>query len=346
MGSIDNSTVVVTGGASFIGSHLVDSLCDRNCKVIVIDDLSSGKVDNIKERIESGRATLARIDLENCGKDTLVQIFRGAKTVFHLAAIHGGRGYIDTHPASVASNAAIDHHVFEAALDAEVDNVVFASSACVYPPILQSFYGSDYKLKENDSDIGDLTRPLSADVEYGWAKLFGEIQLQAFHKQYGLNGCSLRFVTVYGPRENESHAIIALIKKAHERMDPYVIWGTGEQDRDFTYVSDIVSGCVAAAEKVKGYETVNLGTGRRIKIKDVANEIFEVMDWAPERVSFDTTKPEGVQSRCLDISKASSLLGWKPSVSLEVGLERTVDHYVKTNTRAGMVTEAQLFERT
>ena len=124
--------------------------------------------------------------------------------------------------------------MFQACSDSNVDKVVFASTACVYPTKLQDEVGSDYKLKENDSDTSSLEVKLSADMEYGWAKLMSEIQLRAFHKQYGLKCCPLRFVTAYGPRENETHAIIALIYKAVEKMDPYKIWGDGNQERDFT----------------------------------------------------------------------------------------------------------------
>lgn len=166
-------------------------------------------------------------------------------------------GDIHTHPADVCSNFSIDHHVFEASYRAGVDKVVFASSACVYPPKLQGKISSNYLLKEEDSDPFKLEDYLSADIEYGWAKLMGEIELIAFIKQYGLKGCSTRFVSVYGPRENETHAIIALIYKAFERMDPYVIWGNGEQERDLTYVADIVEGILLGGEKVHEGTPIN-----------------------------------------------------------------------------------------
>lgn len=335
--------VLVTGGASFIGSHLADELVKRGARVVVIDNLSSGKLDNLSESLD--KINFVELDLEYCKLDDLIKIFKGIEIVFHLAATHGGRGYIDTHPADVCSNFAIDHHVFEAATRADVEKVVFASSACVYSPMLQSQYDSNYLLKESDSDPSKLSHYLSADLEYGWAKLMGEVQLNAFIKQYGLKGCSVRFVTAYGPRENETHAIIALIYKAFERMDPFVIWGTGEQDRDFTYVSDIVNGTMLAAEKVSDGTPINLGTGRRYKLKDVANIIFEVMDFHPKKVVFDVSKPIGVVSRALDITRAKELLGWEPKVSLEEGIRRTVEWYVKTHVRKGFVDERLLMER-
>lgn len=337
------SRVVVTGGASFIGSHLVDELVKRGSEVTVLDNFSSGRVENLSESLS--RIKLVKTDLEYVSLEDLTQLMKGVDVVFHLAATHGGRGYIATHPADVCSNFAIDHHVYEAACRGGVDRVVFASSACVYPPRLQSTYGSEYRLKEEDCDVSRLDEPLSADLEYGWAKLMGEVQLNAFIKQYGLKGCSVRFVTAYGPRENETHAIIALIYKAFEQMDPYVIWGTGEQDRDFTYVDDIVSGTILAAEKVTDGTSINLGTGRRYKLKDVADLIFKIMGFYPKKLLFDISKPTGVVSRALDISRAKRLLGWEPRFTLEEGLKRTIEWYVKTHIRRGYVDERVLMER-
>jgi len=343
LGWWDGRRVVVTGGASFIGSHLVDELVRRGASVTVVDNLSSGRLENLADSIKMIR--FVKMDLEHPQPEELVGLMKDVDVVFHLAATHGGRGYIATHPADVCSNFAIDHHVFEAAYRGGVDRVVFASSACVYPPRLQSAYGSDYLLREGDSDPSRLDEPLSADIEYGWAKLMGEVQLNAFIKQYGLKGCSVRFVTAYGPRENETHAIIALIYKAFEQMDPYVIWGTGEQDRDFTYVEDIVSGTLLAAEKVVDGTPINLGTGRRFKLKDVAELVFKLMGWRPKKILFDTSKPIGVVSRALDISRAKKLLGWEPRFTLEEGLKKTIDWYVKTHTRRGYVDQKILMER-
>lgn len=335
--------VLVTGGASFIGSHLVDELVRLGVKVTVVDNLSSGSLENLSESVEKIR--FVKMDLEYCNVDRVTELFREIDIIFHLAATHGGRGYIDAHPADVCSNFAIDHHVYESAYMAGVEKVIFASSACVYPPRLQSQYDSDYLLREGDCDPSDLSQPLSADLEYGWAKLMGEAQLNAFIKQYGLKGCSVRFVTAYGPRENETHAIIALIYKAFERMNPFVIWGTGEQDRDFTYVSDIVEGTILAAEKIGDGTPINLGTGYRYKLKDVASIIFDKMDFHP-KVVFDASKPTGVVSRALDVTRAKELLGWEPKISLEEGLRRTIEWYVETHTRRkGFVDEGLLVER-
>jgi UDP-glucose 4-epimerase len=338
----EGKKVVVTGGASFIGSHLVDKLVALKAKVIVIDNLSSGSLKNLSESIN--KIQFFKEDLEYIKLEKLVEILKGSEIVFHLAANHGGRGYISTHPADVLSILSIDHHVFEASVIANVEKVVYASSACVYPTSLQK-EETDYLLKEEDANPFDLDKFHAADLEYGWAKFMGEVQLISFIKQYGLKGSSLRFVTVYGPRENETHSIIALIYKAFERMDPYVIWGDGNQSRDYTYVSDIVHGMLLAGEKINDGTPINLGTEKRHKIRHIAEKIFEIINWRPKEIIFDKSKPVGVYSRALSIERARRLLGWEPKYSIEQGLKETIEWYFSTHERKGFINEKLLLER-
>ena len=338
----NETNVLVTGGASFIGSHLVDRLISLGARVSVADDLSTGTMDNLEQ--SKDKIKFIQTDLEYNSKSEARNIFRDNEIVFHLAADHGGRGYIASHPADVCSSFAVDHHVFEACSDTNVKKVVFSSSACVYPTDLQKDVGSDYRLKETDSDTSSLDSYLSADIEYGWAKLMSEVQMNAFKKQFGLKGCPVRFVTAYGPRENKTHAIIALIYKAVEKMDPYEIWGNGQQERDFTYVEDIVDGTVLCAEKISDMTPINLGTGVRYKMIDVVQMIFKVLGWTPKKISFDTSKPTGAVSRALDNSLAKELLGWKPRFSLKEGLEKTIKWYVDNHKVEGKVNDSLLLE--
>lgn len=334
--------VLVTGGASFISSHLVDNLVSLGADVTVVDNLSAGKKGNLKDSWD--KIKFFNNDLEYIEKNTLKNLFKDKQKVFHLAAVHGGRGFITTHPADVNSNFSIDHHVFEACTEANVENLVFASTACVYPTNLQKDVGSDYKLKEEDSDALNLDGYLSADIEYGWGKLMSEMQMHSFRKQYGLKGCPLRFVTAYGPRENETHAIIALIYKAVEKMDPYEIWGNGKQERDFTYVDDIVDGCILAAEKITDMTPINLGTGKRYKIIDVVEMICEILNWHPSKFNFNNSKPVGAVSRSLDNSRAKELLGWEPKYDLKKGLEKTIEWYLIAHKKEGEVRKELLLE--
>ena len=333
--------VLVTGGASFIGSNLVDKLVELGAEVTVVDNLSIGKLENLIG--SANKYKFAKLDLEFITKKELDDTFRDQEFVFHLAAVHGGRGYISKHPADVCSNLAIDHHVFQTCTDSNVEKIIFASTACVYPTQLQEEIGSDYKLKESDSNPKNLDGNMSADIEYGWGKLMSEIQLNSFQKQYGLKSNAMRFVTVYGPRENETHAIIAWIYKALEHMDPYQIWGDGKQERDFTFVEDIVDGCILDAQSTDT-SPINLGTGKKYSVMEVVNMICEIMNWKPSSFQFDTSKPSGALSRALDNSRAKEILGWEPKTSLKDGLKQTIDWYVKTHQPTGKISETKLLE--
>lgn len=311
----------------------------------IADNLAKGSLENVFEvwsehglqfdrkplggRLSADAHTFVFCDLED--RAEVRGVMQGQEVVFHLAATIGGRGYIDTHPADCCHNFAVNHNVVKEAFMAGVERVAYASSACVYPVSLQSQYGSTYLLKEEDA-FADETA--NCDKEYGWAKFMGELELQAYHRQYGLKCSITRYVTAYGERENDTHAIIALIRRAIGRRDPYVVWGTGEQDRDFTYGSDIVEGTLLACEKVTDGTPINLGTSVRHKIKDVAQLILDLAGHRPKEIVFDTSKPEGVSTRALDVSRAKRLLGWEPKVSLEEGLRRVIEWYARVRPRS------------
>ena len=325
--------VLVTGGASFIGSHLVDALIEKGATVRVGDDFSSGKLQNLEYRLrksgtnswKADRLTIRRGDFKN--KTFAMSMMRDVDTMFHLAALHGGRGYIDTHPAQCCSNMILDQMVFEEAQKAGVQRVCFASSACVYPTYLQDHAGSDYLLKEEDADPFVKDKAF-ADLEYGWAKLMGEMALRAYHRQFGLRTSAVRIFTAYGPRENETHAIIALIAKAMIKMDPYSVWGTGKQDRNFTYVEDIVDAMLLAAERIEDGSVVNAGRDDRITIEQACDLVFQILGWKPNKIIHDLTKPQGVASRAADLTRARQMLNWEPQVSYQDGFERTIQWYI------------------
>ena len=276
-----NEKILVTGGASFIGSHLVDTLLKKEKTVVVADDFSSGKLSNLEypfNQTHEGRwlapnLEVIRGDLKE--KSFAKSVMEDVDIVFHLAALHGGRGYIDTHPAECCTNMILDQMVFETACAEGVKKVCFASSACVYPSYLQDETGSAYLLKESDADPFVRDKAF-ADLEYGWAKLMGEMALKAYKREYGLKTSAARIFTAYGPRENETHAIVALIAKAFINMDPYVIWGTGEQDRNFTYVQDIVDALILASEKIDDGSAINAGRDDRLTMNQAAELVFEL----------------------------------------------------------------------
>ena len=323
----NGARVLVTGGASFIGSHLTEKLVGLGASVRVADDFSSGRRENLESVLP--RIELLEGDLRD--KGFARHAAAGTRVVFHLAAAHGGRGFIDTHPADCASNLALDATVVDEAWRAGVERVCFASSACVYPLRHQGRAGAgDVFLKEEWADPFK-DGCAAADREYGWAKLMGEMTLKAYFLQHGVKSVSCRLFTAYGERENETHAVMALIAKAIVRMDPYEIWGDGQQDRNFTYVGDIVEGMVRAAERIEDASAVNVGTSEHIRVLDVARMIFEETGFTPRQIAFDTSRPVGVFSRAADLTRARKLLGWEPATVFREGLKRTIAWYQSTH---------------
>lgn len=318
--------VLVTGGASFIGSHLVEDLVERGADVRVADDFSSGKrahLAAVRDDVEIHEGDLTH-------RDVARRATADIDTVFHLAADHGGRGYIANYPANCATNMALDTIVYEAATTNGVDRICFASSACTYPTDIQR----EQRRLAEDMVSFEERGGAYADEVYGWSKLMGERSLMAFHEQYGVDASIVRIFTAYGPRENETHAIVALMAKAYARQDPYRIWGDGEQTRNFTYVKDISRALRLAAERVTDATPVNAGISRYVTINEVVEYIFESLDWTPEEIDYMTDKPVGVRHRAADTTRAESLLGWEPEYTVEDGIERTLDWYIDDRDRA------------
>ncbi|MBI2835267.1 MAG: NAD-dependent epimerase/dehydratase family protein [Acidobacteria bacterium] len=317
--------VLVTGGASFIGSHLIDALVRLGAKVRVVDNLTSGRYDNIQAHVETGTVEFTPANLLEMG--VAEQAVRGMHIVFHLAADHGGRGYVDLHQAACATNLVVDGLVFKACRDEQVEKVVYASSGCVYPNYLQTDTTKELYLSE------DLAGPpYDADNMYGWAKLMAEMTLRSYYTDWGLKSAACRYFTVYGDRGHENHAVIAMIARAFVRQDPFVVWGNGEQIRNWTHVSDIVSGTVLAAEKIDDATAVNLGTMERTKVIDAVREVLRYTRH-DARIELRPEMPTGPLNRVADNALAKRLLGWEPQVTFMDGLHRTVDWYFSTKHR-------------
>jgi nucleoside-diphosphate-sugar epimerase len=321
--------VLVTGGASFIGSHLVDALVERGAKIRVADDLSSGRIENIKPHIDAGRIEFIRGDLRQ--QNVARQAVEGMYVVFHLAADHGGRGYVDLHQAACAGNLALDGIFFLACHEAGVEKVVYASSGCVYPNFRQTDPKEILYLTEDMAGP-----PYDADNMYGWAKLMAEMTLRAYCKEWGMKAASCRYFTVYGERGKEDHAVIAMIARAFTKQDPFEVWGTGEQIRNWTYVKDIVSGTILAAEKLDDGTAVNLGTMERTRVIDAVREVLRYTGHQAE-IKLLPNMPTGPLNRVADNSLAKRLLGWEPKVKFMDGLHKTIEWYFASRDRGQVI---------
>jgi len=318
--------VLVTGGASFIGSHLVDALLERGARVRVVDNLSSGRLENIKEHVDAGQVEFIKADLLEPG--VAQRVVKDMDIVFHLAADHGGRGYVDLHQAACATNLALDGIVFNACYKAGVEKVVYASSGCVYPNFLQTDPDKEIYLTE------DMVKPpYDADNMYGWAKLMGELTLRAYYKDWGMKSASCRYFTVYGPRGHENHAVIAMIARSFIDQNPFVVWGNGRQIRNWTYVSDIVEGTILAAEKIDDGTAVNLGTMERTRVIDAVREVLRYTGKEHLKIELHPEMPTGPMNRVADNSLARKLLGWEPKVKFVDGLHRTIEWYYSTKDK-------------
>lgn len=316
--------VLVTGGCSFIGAPLVDELVGMGCNVTVVDDLSSGKLSNLDHL----RGNFNMITGNLLEQSTMRHALRGQNVVFHLAADHGGRGYVATQQVACGRNLYLDGMLFSEADSMGVEKIVFASSGCVYPNHMQNDPRTELYLTEDQ--VGP---PYDADNMYGWAKLMSELQLRHLHTEHDISTVSLRYFTVFGPRGKEDHAIIAMIARAFIHQDPFQIWGTGEQVRNWTYVDDIVAGTIAAAERIHDGSAINLGTMERNTVNDALTIACELAEYEPE-VKRLLDMPVGPRNRVADNALARELLDWEPKVKLREGMQKTWDWYRSTHTRS------------
>jgi GDP-L-fucose synthase len=294
--------VVITGGAGFLGSHLVSRLDADGHEVVVP---------------RSADYDLTRWD------DT-ARLFADSRPdlVYHLAAEVGGIGANRLNPGRYwYANLMMGAHVLEAARLNETPKLVTLGSICEYPKF------TPVPFREDELWNG---YPEETNAPYGIAKKAVLVGAQAYRAQYGTNAIHLLPVNLYGPRDNfdlqTSHVIPALIRKMHDNPERIVLWGDGSPTREFLYVDDCVEGLVAAAERYDGDEPVNLGTGVETRIGELAGLIAELSGFEGEIV-WDTSMPNGQPRRALDVSRAERLFGFRARTPLRDGLERTIAWY-------------------
>jgi GDP-L-fucose synthase len=303
----DNKKILVTGGAGFLGSFLVQKLRGRGVS---------------QENIRIPRSK--DVDLrrwENC-----VKAVEDMDVVIHLAARVGGIGYNQTYPASLFyDNAIMGIQMMEAARQEAVEKFVALGTVCAYPKFTR------VPFKEEDLWNG---YPEETNAPYGLAKKMLLVQSQAYRRQYGFNAIFLLPVNLYGPGDNfdleSSHVIPALIRKFTEAVRDnrreVEVWGTGEVSREFLYVEDAAEAIVLATERYNKPEPVNIGAGFEIKIKDLVKLIAELTGFEGG-IRWDMSKPDGQPRRRLDVSKAKKEFGFEAKVDFREGLKRTIEWY-------------------
>jgi len=306
----DNKKILITGGAGFLGSHIVEQL-----HMLGVED-SQLYIPRSKD-----------LDLrkwENC-----VKAVKGRDIVIHLAAKVGGIGFNQKYPGELFyDNAIMGIQIIEAARQEGVEKCVILGTVCAYPKFTPVPFSEDELWNGY---------PEETNAPYGIAKKALLVQAQAYRQQYGFNAIYLLPVNLYGPRDNfnpeSSHVIPALIKKfvdaMREKKTVVEVWGTGAASREFLYVEDAARAIVLATERYNKPDPVNLGAGQEILINDLVKIIQELTGFAGT-IHWDTSKPDGQPRRCLVTSRAEKEFGFVAQVSFEEGLKRTVAWYRST----------------
>ena len=300
--------ILVTGGAGFIGSNLVDALIENNYEVAVMDDLSMGKLKNVNKKAKFIQASI--LDFDKLLEASKVDI------IFHVAALARVPFSIQYPKESNDANVNGTLNVLLAAKQNNVRRIVYSASS--------SAYGTQLKLP-----LVETMNP-NPQSPYALQKLIGEYYCKIFNDLFGIETISLRYFNVYGPRQNPEGAYANLISKAItlslNKQSP-VIYGNGTKTRDFTFVDDVVKANFLAAKiKNPNGEIVNIGSGKNYSVNEIVNLISSLTD--------KTLKPEYKEDRkgepqntLASIEKANSILNWKPKIKLEEGLKKTIEYF-------------------
>lgn len=312
--------VVVTGGTGFIGTHFVRELLRRGAKVRV-------PVHKRPMVVEDERVELVPADLTS--PEDCLRVFEGVDFVFHAAGAVSAAGMTVSNPMSaITANLILTARVLEAAWERKVERtLIFSSGTTAYPD-------SDKPVKEDGMWSGP---PPDVYFGYGWMRRYLELLSEFVTSKSEMRIALCRPTAVYGRHDDfnpgTSHVIPALIRRAVDRENPFVVWGTGDEIRDFLHVTDLVNGCLLLLEKHAVCDPVNIGYGRAVKIRELVEIILQAAGHEDARVQCDASKPTTIPVRMVDTAKAKELLGFSPAVSIEEGLRDTVAWYARTRVR-------------
>jgi UDP-glucose 4-epimerase len=309
---VSRNSIIVTGGAGFIGSELVRQLTSGGSPVVVIDNLVNGKREHLAD--VEGPVTLLEYDIRDVS--AYAPILRGAAVVYHLACLgvrHSVHSPVENHDV----NATGTLRLLEASRAAGVPKFVYVSSSEVY--------GTAQRVPMTED------HPTFPSTVYGGSKLAGEAYTRAYHRTYGFPTVMVRPFNTYGPRshhEGDSGEVIPKFMLRCLAGKPMVIFGDGTQTRDFTYVSDSARGIILAATTAAAVgRTLNLGSGFELSINDLARAVAEITERPGAEVVHDEARPGDVLRLYADMSQANTLLGYEPKVRLEEGLTMLLEWY-------------------
>lgn len=310
----------VTGGAGFIGSNITETLVQRGDHVRVVDNLATGR----RENLDAFARQIELVEVDICDTNRLREVFSGVDVVFHEAAIPSVQKSIVNPQLSNHSNIDGALSVLVAARDAKVSRVVLAGSSSVY--------GETPTLPKIESMT---PQPISP---YGVMKLVGEWYAQMFTKFYGLETIVLRYFNVFGPRQDPTSEYSGVLSKfitALIEQRPPVIYGDGNQSRDFTYVENVVAANLLAAGSSQGVgQVINIATGRRFSLNETLKILSEVFS-VPVSAQYQPPRVGDIKHSQADIFRARTWLGYEPKVDFKTGLERTIAWYRSRAVKTG-----------
>ena len=312
---LKDKRIVVTGAAGFIGSNLIDRLLELGAKVIGIDNLYNGRIGNLEEASRNSNFTFYRGDIRDL--NFLIDIFKDVEIIYHQAAFTSVPQSVIMPGNCNDVNVNGTLNVLNAARKCDVSKIIYASSSAVY--------GDTPTLPKRE----DMPRvPISP---YGVAKLACEAYMEAYHNVYGLNTTSLRYFNVFGPRQKDSpySGVIAIWLGCILRNEDLVIFGDGENSRDFTYIKDVLEANILAANHDTAGEILNIGAGSPITLTELAKIMLRLVNKESLNITYTDPRPGDIIHSYADISKAKNLLKFEPKYDQEEGLNDYFKWYQK-----------------